>query len=154
MNTANPASESLVLAAGCFWGVEHYFAALAGVLETEVGYSGGTSVDPTYREVCSGSTGHAEALRLRFDPELISLADLLRHFFDMHDPTTRNRQGPDIGSQYRSALFYQNEQQQQTMQAVIGERANSAQIVTEVTQLRNFYPAEAYHQQYILKRRQ
>ena len=146
-------SESIYLAAGCFWGVEHYFGALEGVLETEVGYCGGHSPDPTYREVCGGGTGHAETVRVLFSPDLIDLVSLLQHFFAMHDPTTKDRQGPDIGSQYRSAVFYQDQRQKQIIEQVISAQPNSAQIVTEVMALQNFYPAEAYHQKYLLKKR-
>ena len=147
-------SESIYLAAGCFWGVEYYFGALEGVLETEVGYCGGHRENPTYRDVCRGDTGHAEVLRLRFDPNVISLASLLLHFLAMHDPTTKDRQGPDIGSQYRSAVFYQDPEQKQIIERVISAQPNSAEIVTEVTELPSFYPAETYHQQYVMKRQQ
>lgn len=142
-------------AAGCFWGVEAAFAVLPGVVATRVGYTGGTAVRPTYQEVCSGRTGHAEAVEVRFDPAQIGYAQLLAVFWECHDPTTLNRQGPDIGSQYRSAIFYHDETQRQlaeeSKQALAAQYA-PARIVTEIVPAVSFYPAEEYHQQYFKKR--
>jgi peptide methionine sulfoxide reductase msrA/msrB len=148
-------TETAVFAAGCFWGVEEYFRRLEGVLSTEVGYTGGTTVDPTYEEVCAGGTGHAEALRIEFDPALISYEDLLRHFFRMHDPTQRNGQGNDIGTQYRSVVFYSDETQRELALAMIARLDTSGRyalpVATEVVAAMPFYSAEAYHQDYLRK---
>ncbi len=151
-----PEAEGTALfAAGCFWGTEAYFRQLPGVLSAAVGYSGGTTVNPAYEQVCSGKTGHAEAIRILFDPERISYRDLLRHFFRMHDPTTENRQGHDIGTQYRSAVFFFGEAQKAAAEALIDELDNSGKfadpVVTEVSPAGVFYPAEGYHQQYLAK---
>jgi len=147
--------ETAVFAAGCFWGTEEYFRRLKGVLSTEVGYSGGRTAKPTYQEVCTGSTGHAESLKIEFDPATISYKELLRHFFRMHDPTQRDRQGNDVGSQYRSVVFYQDESQRQAAQALIADMAKSGQyrkpIATEVVAAMPFYSAEEYHQDYLIK---
>lgn len=144
--------ETATLAGGCFWCLEAIFERLAGVERVVSGYAGGTVADPTYDAVCSGSTGHAEAVQVTFDPAVISYRELLEIFFAFHDPTTLNQQGPDVGTQYRSAIFYQGEGQVQTARAVIADltakRIFGAPIVTEVTPLPVFYPAEAYHQQY------
>ena len=148
----NDQPEAAVFAAGCFWGVEHFFAAVPGVLTTEVGYMGGTLKHPTYRQVCRGDTNHAEVVRLTFDPDRVSYETLVELFFKMHDPTTRNRQGPDIGSQYRSAVFYYSDAQHRTARAVIHrltrQKAFRRPIVTEVTCAADFWRAEDYHQQY------
>jgi peptide methionine sulfoxide reductase msrA/msrB len=149
-----PASKSTaILAAGCFWGTEAYFRKLSGVLAVTVGYTGGSLVRPTYGDVCSGTTGHAEAVRILFDPERISYRDILRHFFRMHDPTTEDRQGPDVGSQYRSAIFYMDEAQRETAESLIREMGASSgePIVTEVSPAAAFWPAEDYHQDYLGK---
>jgi methionine-S-sulfoxide reductase len=144
-------------AAGCFWGVEQRFSALSGVTTTEVGYTGGTTPDPTYRQVCSHSTGHAEAVRLEYDPGRISYEELLHAFFDMHDPTTRDRQGPDIGSQYRSAIFYHSVEQEQAARAYVSQLESSGAhgdpIVTEIVEAPEFWRAEDYHQRYFEKHR-
>jgi peptide-methionine (S)-S-oxide reductase len=144
--------EAATLAGGCFWCLEAIFERLAGVERVVSGYAGGTVSDPTYDAVCSGTTGHAEAVQVTFDPGVISYRELLEIFFAFHDPTTLNQQGPDVGTQYRSAIFYQGEEQAQTARAVIADlaakRLFGAPIVTEVTPLPVFYPAEAYHQQY------
>lgn len=143
-------------AAGCFWGVELRFRAVQGVMDTRVGYTGGTTPDPDYRQVCTGLTGHAEAIEVRFDPAVISYAQLLDAFWAMHDPTTPDRQGADVGTQYRSAVFYHDDAQR--MQA---ERAKadlnacqrySAPVITEIVPATTFYPAEDYHQRYLEKR--
>ncbi|MCD9185857.1 MAG: peptide-methionine (S)-S-oxide reductase MsrA [Pyrinomonadaceae bacterium] len=144
--------ETATLAAGCFWCVEAVFDDLQGVTDVVSGYSGGHTENPTYREVCSETTGHAEVVQIQFDPEVLSYADLLRVFFSVHDPTTLNRQGNDVGSSYRSAIFYHSDEQRKTAEEIIKE-VNEAKIydnriVTEVTEFTNFYPAEDYHQEY------
>jgi peptide-methionine (S)-S-oxide reductase len=144
--------ETATLGAGCFWCVEAVFDDLKGVTDVVSGYSGGHTENPTYREVCSETTGHAEVAQIEFDPEELSFADLLRVFFAVHDPTTLNRQGNDIGSSYRSAIFYHSDAQRQTAEEIIKE-VNEAgiydkPIVTEVTPFDKFYPAEDYHQEY------
>jgi peptide methionine sulfoxide reductase msrA/msrB len=148
-------SETAILAAGCFWGTEEYFRRLPGVLSTEVGYSGGTTPNPSYAQVCTGKTGHAEALRIDFDPAKIAYRDLLRHFFRMHDPTQLNRQGPDVGTQYRSAIFYRDEAQRAQAAALIAELAKSGAydkpIATSLEPAGPFYSAEEYHQDYLRK---
>jgi peptide-methionine (S)-S-oxide reductase len=141
--------------AGCFWGVEAAFRKLKGVKDTTVGYSGGHTPDPTYEQVCSDRTGHAEVVRVEFDPAQISYDQLLEAFFANHDPTTLNRQGPDFGSQYRSVIFYHGEQQRAAAQAA-KERlqqsgAYSRPVVTAIEPAREFYRAEEYHQNYVQK---
>jgi len=142
-------------AAGCFWGVEARFREIEGVLDAVVGYMGGETDHPTYRDVCSGRTGHAEAVQLEFDDERVSYQDLLDAFFSMHNPTTLNRQGPDHGSQYRSAVFWHDEgQRDEAEQKVIEVSASGAwnnPVVTEVTRAGTFWPAEEYHQRYLEK---
>jgi peptide-methionine (S)-S-oxide reductase len=144
--------ETATLAAGCFWCVEAVFDDLRGVEDVVSGYSGGHTENPTYREVCSETTGHAEVTEIKFDPEVISFADILRVFFAVHDPTTLNRQGNDIGSSYRSAIFYHSDQQKRTAEEIIKEVTEAGiydnPIVTEVTKFDKFYPAEDYHQEY------
>ena len=144
--------ETATLGAGCFWCVEAVFDDLRGVEDVVSGYSGGHTENPTYQEVCSETTGHAEVVQIKFDPEELSYADLLRVFFAVHDPTTLNRQGNDVGTSYRSAIFYHSDEQRQTAEEVIKE-VSEAQIydkpiVTEVTAFDKFYPAENYHQEY------
>ena len=149
-----PAPQTATFAAGCFWGVEATFRRLAGVKSTRVGYSGGTLANPTYEDTCTGRTGHAEALEVTFDPAVISYHDLLEVFWGNHNPTTLNRQGPDIGTQYRSAIFYHSPEQLAEAQA----SRDAAQtnfprpIVTEIAPAAEFWPAEEYHQQYLEKR--
>jgi peptide-methionine (S)-S-oxide reductase len=142
--------------AGCFWGVEAEFRALKGVTNTAVGYLGGTLDNPTYRDVCSGRTGHAEVVQVEYDPAQISYEELLALFWEMHNPTTLNRQGPDVGTQYRSAIFYHDEAQQEAAEtskaALETSGAYNSPIVTEITPASQFYPAEDYHQQYLEKR--
>lgn len=145
-------SQVATLAGGCFWCLEAIFDDLKGVESVESGYSGGNVPNPTYHEVCDGGTGHAEVVQLRFNPEIISYKDLLGIFFTIHDPTTVNRQGSDVGTQYRSAIFYHDAEQKEVAEEVIAE-INSAKIwdapiVTEVTQFEAFYQAEDYHQEY------
>lgn len=148
--------QKATFAAGCFWGVEKQFSEIPGVISTRVGYTGGHSVDPGYEEVCRGTTGHAEAIEIEFDPNVIQYIDLLDIFWNIHNPTTLNRQGPDIGTQYRSAIFYHDPKQQQ--QAIdsknefdkIGKYAMP--ITTEIAAAGKFYPAEEYHQKYLEKK--
>jgi peptide-methionine (S)-S-oxide reductase len=149
---SNDNLETATLGAGCFWCVEAVFDDLRGVEDVVSGYSGGHTENPTYREVCSETTGHAEVTEIKFDPEVISFADILRVFFAVHDPTTLNRQGNDIGSSYRSAIFYHSDQQKRTAEEIIKEVTEAGiydnPIVTEVTKFDKFYPAEDYHQEY------
>ena len=148
-------TERALLAAGCFWGVEELIRALPGVLNTEVGYTGGTTLNPRYVEVKTGQTGHAEAIQIEFNPEIISYAQILEAFFRLHDPTTLNRQGNDIGTQYRSAIFYLNEEQKTIAQTVRQKVQNEGRwknpITTEITPASTFYSAEDYHQDYLQK---
>lgn len=142
-------------AAGCFWGVEASFAEIDGVVETAVGYAGGHTENATYEQVCSGRTGHAEAVEVKFDPAEISYEDLLDAFWELHDPTTLNRQGPDVGSQYRSAIFFHTPEQEQAALASKARAQASGkfrkEIVTEITPASEFYRAEEYHQKYFQK---
>jgi len=144
--------EVATLAGGCFWCIEAFFDELKGVEDVVSGYSGGTVPMPTYEQVCSGLTGHAEVVRITFDPSVISFRDLLNVFFTIHDPTTLNRQGNDVGTQYRSAIFYHSPEQKAVAEEVIAELNNAKiwanPIVTEVTAAGPFYPAENYHQEY------
>ena len=143
-------SQTVILAGGCFWCTEAVFLQLAGVSAVESGYIGGSTDNPTYREVCSGTTGHAEAIRVTFDPEVISLDDLLDVFFATHDPTQLNRQGNDVGTQYRSAIFPADEAQEAAARAAI-ERADSehgGRVVTTIEKPTTWWPAEDYHQDY------
>ncbi|MBA3564780.1 MAG: peptide-methionine (S)-S-oxide reductase MsrA [Gammaproteobacteria bacterium] len=148
--------EKATFAAGCFWGVEAAFRRIDGVRPTVVGYTGGHSDNPTYKDVCSGRTGHAEAVEVTFDPEQVTYRDLLKVFWDNHDPTTRNAQGPDVGEQYRSAIFYHSPEQEQAAQESKHALADSGrykrEIVTEILPASAFYRAEEYHQQYLEKR--
>lgn len=148
--------QKATFAAGCFWGVEAAFRQLNGVTQTAVGYTGGTYENPGYREVCSGLTGHAEAVEVEFDPSVVSFGELLEVFWENHDPTTLNRQGPDVGSQYRSAIFYHDEAQRAAAIESKENVANSGRyknpIVTEIAPAPQFYRAEEYHQQYFEKR--
>ena len=143
-------------AAGCFWGVEAAFREVEGVTSTRVGYSGGTADNPTYKGVCSGRTGHAETVEVTFDPERVSYDKLLDVFWENHDPTTLNRQGPDIGEQYRSAIFFQDASQESAARASKERLAKSGkhkrEIVTEITPASRFWEAEDYHQRYLEKR--
>lgn len=145
-------SEVATLGAGCFWCVEAVFDDLKGVTDVVSGYTGGKNPNPTYREVCSGTTGHAEVVQVTFDPSVISFSDVLRIFFTVHDPTQLNRQGNDVGTQYRSAIFYHSPEQQRAAQEVIAELSEQKlwdrPIVTEVVPAKEFYAAEDYHQEY------
>lgn len=144
--------ETATLAAGCFWCVEAVFDDLEGVTDVVSGYSGGHKENPTYAEVCTGETGHAEVVQITFDPKIISYDDILRVFFTVHDPTTLNRQGNDVGTQYRSAIFYHNPEQKRTAEEIRDEIAAAGiygdPIVTEITPFDRFWPAEDYHQEY------
>jgi methionine-S-sulfoxide reductase len=147
------AIETAVLAGGCFWGVEELIRAIPGVLRTEVGYCGGTTENPVYTAVKTGSTGHAEAIEIEFDPERVSFAEILKHFFQLHDPTTLGRQGNDVGSQYRSAVFYKSDAQLEVARAAIraAEVLWKKPIVTELVPAPRFWSAEEYHQDYLQK---
>jgi len=149
--------EVATLAGGCFWCSEAVFIELRGVEKVESGYSGGTVVSPTYEQVCTGTTGHAEAVQVTFDPSAISFREILQIFFTMHDPTTLNRQGADVGTQYRSVIFYHNEEQKTTAEQIIKETEASgiwdASFVTKVEPLSVFYRAEGYHQEYFKNNR-
>jgi peptide-methionine (S)-S-oxide reductase len=148
-------TEEATFGAGCFWGVEAAFRKVKGVLTTTVGYSGGSVSNPTYRHVCSGRTGHAEVLRVEYDPSHVSYEDLLNVFWSVHDPTTLNRQGPDIGTQYRSVIFFHNAAQEAAAKAAKAKLEKDGQykrpIVTEIVPASEFYRAEEYHQQYLEK---
>jgi peptide-methionine (S)-S-oxide reductase len=143
-------AEVAILGGGCFWCLEAVYLEVRGVTGVESGYMGGHQADPTYEQVCAGATGHAEVVRLEFDPAQISYRDILEVFFTIHDPTTLNRQGNDVGSQYRSAIFFTSPQQEAVARQVVAEMANvwDAPIVTEVTPAATWYKAEAYHQDY------
>ena len=148
----NQEQEKATLAGGCFWCLEAVYEQVRGVTEVVSGYSGGHVANPTYEQVCTGATGHAEVVELTFDPQVVSYEDLLHIFFTTHDPTTLNRQGADVGTQYRSAIFYHSEAQRDAAQAVIKKLADQGiwpgPVVTKVVPLASFYPAEAYHHQY------
>ncbi len=149
-------SEIATFAAGCFWGVEAIFRKVHGVISTRVGYTGGKTDRPTYNQVCSDSTGHAEAVEVEFDPSMVAYGHLLEIFWDMHDPTTLNRQGPDRGTQYRSAIFFHNPEQKRLAEESLSALARSdrftrRKIVTEIAEAEVFWPAEEYHQRYFEK---
>jgi len=150
--------DKATFAAGCFWGVEARFRQIEGVTDTQVGYTGGQTADPDYKSVCTGLTGHAEAIEVSFDPAIISFEQLAYAFWHLHDPTTLNQQGPDIGTQYRSAIFFHDALQQQQASNLLKQLNESglfsAPIVTEITAASTFYPAEEYHQCYLEKRGQ
>jgi peptide-methionine (S)-S-oxide reductase len=148
--------ETAIFGAGCFWGVEEAFRQLPGVIKTEVGYTGGRTDNPTYRDVCSHGTGHAEVVRVEFDPSLVSYDQLLSIFWEEHDPTQLNRQGPDFGDQYRSVIFTSSdEQREQALASLEKERPKHRRpIVTQIVPAEPFWPAEDYHQQYLAKRGQ
>ena len=140
-----------IFAAGCFWGIEEKFLSHHGVLDTEVGYIGGITSNPTYRDVCSGETGHAEAVRVKFDEDKVSYEELVNLFFKMHDPTMLNRQGPDIGTQYRSEIFYTDENQKKIAEKIKNEFNDKfkGKVVTKVSKEKLYQPAEEYHQYYL-----
>ena len=145
--------EIATLGGGCFWCTEAIYNELKGVVSVTSGYSGGNIVNPSYREVCTGSTGHAEAVEIEFDPEVISFSQILEVFFATHDPTTLNRQGADVGTQYRSAVFYHSQQQKETAESLITalntDNVFGQKVVTEVSEWKNFFKAENYHQNYL-----
>ena len=146
--------EIAVLALGCFWGPEIKFSKIEGIIKTEVGYCGGTNSFTTYKEVCMGNTGHAEVVKLDFDEKIITYEKILKTFFQIHDPTTLNSQGPDFGTQYRSEIFYINDNQKAIAEKIfrdVNERL-SGKVVTKISLLKNYCPAEEYHQKYLEKR--
>lgn len=151
----NKKLKKATFGAGCFWGVEDIFRKLEGVMDTQVGYAGGDFDHPSYQDVCSGVTGHAEVLEVTYDPEIISYTDLLDIFWNIHDPTTLNRQGPDIGTQYRSVIFYHNSKQEElaleSKKSLEASGRYEREIVTDIKPAGKFWRAEEYHQQYIEK---
>ena len=154
-SAAPRATDTATFAAGCFWGTEEFFRTVPGVLETRVGYAGGHTKNPTYDETSTGTTGHAESVEITFDSARVSYADLVTLFFKMHDPTTLNRQGNDVGTQYRSAIFFRGEKQRETALSLMAkvERSGAwgAKLTTELAPAGAFYPAEGYHQHYLVK---
>ena len=146
--------EIAVLALGCFWGPEIKFSKIDGIIKTEVGYCGGNSSVTTYKEVCTGNTNHAEVVKLDFDEKIITYEKILKTFFQIHDPTTLNSQGPDFGTQYRSEIFYLNDAQKMIAEKVLNEvnERLSGKVVTKISLLKNYCPAEEYHQKYLEKR--
>ena len=146
--------EIAVLALGCFWGPEIKFSKIDGIIKTEVGYCGGNSSITTYKEVCTGNTNHAEVVKLDFDEKIITYEKILKTFFQIHDPTTLNSQGPDFGTQYRSEIFYLNDNQKKIAEKVLSDTNErlSGKVVTKISLLKNYCPAEEYHQKYLEKR--
>ena len=146
--------EIAVLALGCFWGPEIKFSKIDGIIKTEVGYCGGNSSSTTYKEVCTGNTNHAEVVKLEFDPSQISYSEILDFFFEIHDPTTLNSQGPDIGTQYRSEIFYSNDNQKKIAETILDKynKKFSGKVVTKISKIKNYSLAEEYHQKYLEKR--
>ena len=146
--------EIAVLALGCFWGPEIKFSKIEGIIKTEVGYCGGNSPTTTYKEVCTGNTNHAEVVKLDFDEKIISYEKILKIFFQIHDPTTLNSQGPDFGTQYRSEIFYLNSNQKLVAEKILNEvnERLTGKVVTKISLLKNYCPAEEYHQKYLEKR--
>src|SRR5947209_20501594 len=147
-------TETATFGAGCFWGIEAAFAKVPGVEETTVGYAGGKTANPTYKDVCTDETGHAEVVQVKFDPAKVSYEQLLNVFWDIHDPTQKNRQGPDFGTQYRTAIFFHSPEQEAAAKKSLKERQGKVNrpIVTEITPAGTFYRAEEYHQKYLEKR--
>jgi methionine-S-sulfoxide reductase len=146
--------EIAILGLGCFWGPEIKFSKLDGIIKTEVGYCGGDNKQTTYKEVCSGTTNHAEVVKLDFDPKIITYEKILEFFFDIHDPTSLNSQGPDFGTQYRSEIFYLNDNQKKVAEEIKNKNNDrlSGKIVTKISLVKNYCPAEEYHQRYLEKR--
>lgn len=155
LNVEAKMTEKAILAGGCFWGVEEIIRAIPGVISTNVGYTGGNTDKPIYLQVKTGNTGHAEAIEVEYDPTKLKYETLLEWFFRLHDPTTKNRQGNDIGTQYRSAIFYTNDEQRRVAEQVIAKvdasKAWKAPVVTELIPAKPFFPAEEYHQDYLRK---
>ena len=151
----NVYGEIATFAAGCFWGVEDKFCKIKGVVQTAVGFTGGAVKDPSYQQVCGGNTGHAEAVHIMYDPSIVSYTELLEAFFRFHDPTQLNKQGPDVGSHYRSAIFYHTDEQKKEAKNIIHQLENSGRfhspIVTQIKPASEFYPAEEYHQKFYEK---
>jgi len=146
--------EIAILGLGCFWSPEIKFSKLEGIIKTEVGYCGGHNAQTSYREVCSGTTNHAEVVKLDFDPKIITFEQILEYFFEFHDPTTLDSQGPDFGTQYRSEIFYLNDEQKNTAKKVMDKENErlSGKVVTKISQVKNYCAAEEYHQRYLEKR--
>ena len=146
--------EIAILGLGCFWGPEIKFSKLNGVIKTEVGYCGGNSAQTSYKEVCSGTTNHAEVVKLDFDPEIISYQKIIEYFFEIHDPTTLNSQGPDFGTQYRSEIFYLNDKQKNIAEKIVKKENEklSGKVTTRISLVKNYCPAEEYHQRYLEKK--
>ena len=142
--------ETIIIGGGCFWCTEAVFRRVKGIVKVTPGYAGGHTIDPTYQQVCTGATGHAEVVKIEFDPDLISLEEILRLFFETHDPTTPNRQGYDVGTQYRSVILWKDQKQKETSEKVLQKMQAefSEKIVTETKPLDHFYPAEEYHHNY------
>ena len=153
MEMAELGLQKATFAAGCFWGVQYYFDQIPGVIQSTVGYTGGSIQSPSYEQVCVGDTGHAEAVQIEYDPELVTYETLLKHFFRLHDPTQLNRQGPDVGSQYRSAIFYHSDDQKILSEIVINNLGKNfkSPIATKLELATEFYSAEEYHQKYTEK---
>lgn len=155
-NQAKPAvsqqTESAIFSSGCFWGTEYYFQKADGVISTTVGYTGGSKENPTYEQVSMGRTGHAEAIKVTYDPEITSYENMVKLFYETHDQAQKDRQGPDIGSQYRSGIFYENEEQKMIAEKLTGQlRSKGYKVATEITKASPFYIAENYHQDYYSK---
>ena len=146
--------EIAILGLGCFWGPEKKFNKLVGVVKTEVGYCGGNSENTNYNQVCTGKTNHAEVVKIEFDNSILSYEDILNYFFEIHNPTTLNQQGPDIGTQYRSEVFYLNENQKETAKKILAKynKKYNGKIVTKVSEIKNYCKAEEYHQKYLEKK--
>ena len=145
--------EIAILACGCFWGPEIKFSKLNGVVKTEVGYCGGKSENTSYEEVCTGKTNHAEVVKIEFNNKVITFENILEYFFEIHDPTTLNQQGPDIGTQYRSEIFFYNKEQKEIAQKILNKfiKKYNAKIVTKISEIKNYVRAEEYHQKYLEK---
>ena len=146
--------EIAILGLGCFWGPEIKFSKLDGIIKTEVGYCGGDTAETNYKEVCTGNTNHAEVVKLDFDPKIISYEKIIKYFFEIHDPTTLNSQGPDFGTQYRSEIFYLNDSQKKIAEKILQDvnKRLSGKVVTKISLLKNYCQAEEYHQKYLEKR--
>lgn len=151
-SATNKKTEIAVFASGCFWGTEYMFQKEPGVISTRVGYCGGHADNPTYKQVCYTDTGHAESIEITFDPAQITYEQLARRFFETHDPTQVNRQGPDVGEQYRSVIFYQNDQQKKVAEKLVAElKDKGIKVATQIVPAAKFWPAEDYHQKYYEK---